>query len=241
MDRSSRSLAKAISWRLFGSVATMAIVFVLTGRLDLAATAGVLEITGKIALYYFHERMWDRIGYGRRDITAAVIWLTGLPASGKTTIAARVVNSLVRLGHRVEHLDGDAVRHVLPETGFSKDERDAHVRRLGFLASRLEANGIVVVVSLVSPFRGSRDFARGLCNRFIEVYVATPLEECERRDPRGLYARARAGNLKQLTGIDDDYEPPTTPEVVIDTTKMSEEEASARVLERFSLRHPALA
>jgi adenylylsulfate kinase len=160
---------------------------------------------------------------------AAVVWLTGLSGAGKSTIAERVVAALRERGRRVEHLDGDALRAVLP-TGFSRAERDAHVRRVGFLASRLEAHGVTVVASLVSPYAEPRRFARGLCRRFIEVYVAAPLAECERRDPKGLYARARRGELRGLTGLDDPYEPPTSPELTLDTSRLTADEAADAVL-----------
>ena len=122
----------------------------------------------------------------------AVIWFTGLPASGKSSVADWLAAELGRTAStRLERLDGDAIRQVFPETGFTKADRDAHIRRVGFLASRLEAHGVTVVASFVSPYRDTRTFVRGLCHRFIEVYVSTPLEECERRDPKGLYARGR--------------------------------------------------
>ncbi|HXE57645.1 MAG TPA: 3'(2'),5'-bisphosphate nucleotidase CysQ [Gemmatimonadales bacterium] len=160
----------------------------------------------------------------------AVLWFTGLSGSGKSTIATRVVERLRARGVPVEYLDGDAIREVFPGTGFSRAERDAHIRRVGYLASRLEAHGVVVVASLVSPYRESRDFVRRLCRRFVEIFVDTPLEECERRDVKGLYARARRGEIRQFTGIDDPYEPPPAPELRIDTTATGVAEAVERVL-----------
>ena len=130
----------------------------------------------------------------------AVVWLTGLSGAGKSTIAAIVVRELERAGARVEWLDGDAIRDVFPATGFTRPERDAHVKRVGYLASRLEAHGVTVVASLVSPYRESRAFVRSLCREFVEVHVATDLAECERRDSKGLYARARAGADREFHG-----------------------------------------
>src|SRR6185295_5202034 len=127
-------------------------------------------------------------------------------------------------------LDGDAIREVFPATGFDRAARDAHIRRVGFLASRLERHGVTVVASLVSPYEASRRFVRDLCRRFTEVYVATPLEECERRDIKGLYAKARRGEIKQFTGIDDPYEVPAGPELVLDTTRLSVNEGAEMVL-----------
>ena len=164
---------------------------------------------------------------------APVLWFTGLSGSGKSTIATRVHEELVRRGVDVEYLDGDAVREVFPNTGFTREEREEHLRRTGFLASRLAAHGVTVVASFVSPYRESRDFIRRLCPRFVEVYVATPLEECERRDVKGLYARARRGELRNFTGIDDPYEVPEAPELTLDTTKLSVDQSVDRVLARW--------
>jgi adenylylsulfate kinase len=161
----------------------------------------------------------------------AVIWLTGLSGAGKSTLARWVFEQLRDRGWRVELLDGDAVRDVFPQTGFSKAERDAHVRRVGFLASRLEHHGVTVVASLISPYRESRAFVRGLCRRFVEVHVATPLDVCERRDAKGLYARARNGAITSFTGIDDPYEVPRHPDVIVDTSHATVEEAGRRILE----------
>ena len=121
-----------------------------------------------------------------------MLWFTGLSGSGKSTIARRVAAELRRQGRRVEYLDGDLIREIFPATGFTRAERDAHIRRVGWLASRLEHHGVIVVASLVSPY-GVPQFVRGLCRRFLEIWVSTPFEECERRDVKGLYARARRG------------------------------------------------
>ena len=163
--------------------------------------------------------------------TGRVLWFTGLSGSGKSTIARRVVEALERRGQAVEYLDGDAIRDLFPGTGFTRPERDGHIRRVGWVASRLEAHGVTVVASLVSPYVESRRFVRGLCRRFVEIWISTPFEECARRDVKGLYARARAGELRNLTGLDDPYEPPDRPELVIDTTGLAVEEAVRRVME----------
>ena len=160
----------------------------------------------------------------------AVVWFTGLSGSGKTTVSAAVAARLKSRGAKVEALDGDVVRDVLTTTGFSRPEREAHIRRAGYMASRLEQHGVFVLASFVSPYRESRQFVRGLCRNFIEVYVSTPLEECERRDVKGLYARARRGEISNFTGIDDPYEAPLAPELVLDTSALTIDEAGARVL-----------
>ncbi len=159
-----------------------------------------------------------------------VLWFTGLSGSGKSTIASRIVQVLVAGGTPVEYLDGDAIRELFPATGFTRPERDAHIRRVGWLASRLERHGVTVVTALVSPYEESRRFVRGLCRRFTEIWVSTPLAECERRDVKGLYARARAGEVRHFTGLDDVYEPPVSAEITIDTTGLSIEDATGIVL-----------
>lgn len=164
---------------------------------------------------------------------AAVLWFTGLSGSGKTTIATRVHLELVRRGTEVEYIDGDALREVFPNTGFTRAEREEHLRRTGYMASRLAVHGVTVVASFVSPYRESRDFVRRLCPGFVEIYVSTPLEECERRDVKGLYARARRGDIRNFTGIDDPFEVPERPELVLDTRILTVEQSVAAVLERL--------
>jgi adenylylsulfate kinase len=168
-----------------------------------------------------------------RDPAPAVLWFTGLSGSGKSTLAGAVDRELRRRGVRTEYLDGDAVRLLSP-AGFSRADRDAHVRRVGFLASRLEHHGVSVICALISPYAEARAYVRGLCKRFIEIHVATPLEECERRDVKGLYARARRGELANFTGLDDPYEPPVAPEVSVDTAVVSVEESVELVLAAFA-------
>lgn len=165
---------------------------------------------------------------------AAVLWFTGLSGSGKSTIAERVHAELERRGTEVEYLDGDALRSVFPGTGFTRPEREEHLRRTGYLASRLEAHSVTVVASFVSPYREVRNSIRELCRNFLEIYVSTPLEECERRDVKGLYARARRGEISNFTGIDDPYEPPEHPELTLDTRSLSVDESVAKVLERLT-------
>jgi 3'(2'), 5'-bisphosphate nucleotidase len=167
-----------------------------------------------------------------------VLWFTGLSGSGKSTIARRVVQALEASGTPVEYLDGDAIRELFPATGFTRPERDAHIRRVGWLASRLERHGVTVVAALVSPYEESRRFVRGLCHRFTEIWISTPLAECERRDAKGLYARARAGEVAHFTGLDDAYEPPANPELTIDTTGVSVDEAAGIVLRHLALGAP---
>lgn len=154
-----------------------------------------------------------------------VLWFTGLSGSGKSTIAARLCKQLRQTNLKIEHLDGDAIREVFPNTGFSKAERDMHIKRVGYMASRLEFHGVTVIATFISPYTETRKFVREMCNNFIEIYVSTPISECEKRDIKGLYSKARSGELKQFTGIDDPYEPPDRPEITIDTTHRSVDDA----------------
>ncbi len=163
---------------------------------------------------------------------AAVLWFTGLSGSGKSTIAGAVADELARRGVATEYLDGDAVRLLAP-AGFSRAERDAHVKRVGFMASRLEHHGVTVICALISPYREARAWIRDRCQRFIEIYVATPLAECERRDVKGLYARARRGEITSFTGIDDPYEPPESPDLTIDTSVVPLADAVRQVIDAW--------
>lgn len=172
---------------------------------------------------------------GHARLEPAVVWFTGLSGAGKSTVARTVCERLLAAGADVEYLDGDSIRSVFPQTGYSKPERDAHVKRVGFLASRLEHHGVFVVCALISPYAESRAFVRGLCRRFVEVYVSTPLDECERRDVKGLYQRARRGEIANFTGLDEPYEPPATPELRIDTREISAPEAADLVMTTLGL------
>jgi len=162
--------------------------------------------------------------------SAFVLWLTGLSGSGKSTIANRVYDILESDGREVEKLDGDIMRGLFPSTGFTKEARDEHIKRVGFMASRLERHGVIVVASFISPYKETRRFVRGLCNHFIEVYVSASLQECERRDVKGLYKKARAGRIGNFTGIDDPYEPPDSPELFLDTERQTVEESVSAIM-----------
>ncbi len=165
------------------------------------------------------------------------LWFTGLSGSGKTTIADVVAPELERRGRMVEKLDGDVVRtHLSQGLGFSKEDRDANIERIGWVASRLTRMGAAVVVSAISPYEEARRKARALVEPFgpfVEVFVATPLEECERRDVKGLYAKARAGEIPAFTGVSDPYEEPASPELRIDTTQLEPKESARLILARL--------
>jgi adenylylsulfate kinase len=159
------------------------------------------------------------------------VWFTGLSGAGKTTITRAVEDELRARGCAVEVLDGDLIRTWLSKgLTFSKEDRDTNVRRVGFVANLLSRNGVIVLVSMISPYREIREEIRAITQNFLEVYVSTPIEVCESRDVKGLYAQARAGEIKGFTGIDDPYEPPLNPEINCPTADETVEESAARVL-----------
>lgn len=163
------------------------------------------------------------------DLSQGVtVWFTGLPSAGKTTLAHALAKRVADEGYeRVELLDGDIAReHLTRGLGFSREDRDENVRRIGWVASVLARNGVIVLASVISPYRAVRDEVREMHHgRFVEVHVATPLDVCAARDVKGLYAKAKAGELAGLTGVDDPYEPPLTPEVVVPTHQQTVEES----------------
>ena len=149
------------------------------------------------------------------------LWFTGLPCSGKTSLSEAVGKELAAAGHPVEHLDGDRIRqHISKDLGFSKEDRDTNIRRAAYIASLLSGNGIVAIASFVSPYRKTRDEARASIGNFIEVYLRCPLEVCEKRDVKGMYAKARKGETKNFTGVSDPYEEPLDAEITVDTDQM---------------------
>jgi adenylylsulfate kinase len=161
-----------------------------------------------------------------------VVWLTGLPASGKTTIARGLEEELRRRGLKVEVMDGDEVRKGLSrDLGFSKEDREKHAMRVAYVSKLLARNGVAVIVALISPYRSFRDSIREQIENFIEVFVKCPVEECARRDPKGLYAKAFAGEIKDFTGVDDPYEEPLNPELVLDTVAESTGESVRKILD----------
>jgi adenylylsulfate kinase len=162
------------------------------------------------------------------------IWFTGLPSSGKTTIADRVAEVLKNKDYKVEQLDGDVVRKILSkDLGFSKQDRNENIKRAIGLAKTLTHEDIVVLASFVSPYRKQRRDARKEIQKFIEVYVRCPVEICIQRDVKGLYKKALEGKVKDFTGVDDPYEEPEHPELIIDTNKESIEESVKKVLQKI--------
>jgi adenylyl-sulfate kinase len=185
-----------------------------------------------------HELLWlrsqDAVPVPSPSVTTegpgCCLWFTGYSGAGKSTIAGIVADELRARGRRVEVLDGDEVReHLSKGLGFSKEDRDTNIRRIGYVASLLARNGVIAITAAISPYRAVRDEVRGWIDDFVEVFVDTPIEVCEARDVKGLYARARSGEVPVFTGVSDPYEPPVNPEVTINTHLETPEESAAKI------------
>ncbi|NEQ51261.1 MAG: adenylyl-sulfate kinase [Leptolyngbya sp. SIO3F4] len=162
------------------------------------------------------------------------VWFTGLSGSGKTTISQALEKKLRAAGAKLEVLDGDIVRTNLTKgLGFSKEDRDENVRRIGFVSHLLTRNGVIVLVSAISPYREVRDQVRARIGDFVEVYANTPVEVCEQRDVKGLYKKARSGEIKNFTGISDPYEEPLNPEVNCETVNETLDESVNKVMSKL--------
>ena len=165
------------------------------------------------------------------------LWFTGLSGSGKSTLAERVKNELIERGMKVELLDGDEFRTTLSKgLGFSKEDRDTNIRRIGYVARLLTRNGVVAITAAISPYRDVRNEQRGKIGRFFEVYCECDLDTLERRDVKGLYKKARAGQIKNFTGVDDPYEPPLNPDVKCNTATEDQDVSYERVLATLETR-----
>jgi len=163
--------------------------------------------------------------------TGFVLWLTGLSGAGKSTVAAKLGPALAERGHRVELLDGDEVRTNLCQgLGFSREDRDTNIARIGYVAGKLAKHGVAVLVAAISPYREARDRVRAGVDNFVEVHVAAPLSTCAERDVKGLYAKALAGEIKNFTGVSDPYEPPLDPEIVLHTEAESVDDSVHQIL-----------
>lgn len=161
----------------------------------------------------------------------AILWLTGLSGAGKTTIAQHLEHKLRERDRLVELLDGDAIRQNLSKgLGFSREDRYTNVQRVGYVANLLSRNGVMAIVSLISPYRPVRDELRATLNNFVEIYINAPLEVCEARDVKGLYAKARSGQIKSFTGIGDPYEAPLNPDITCYTAVETVNESAVKIM-----------
>jgi adenylylsulfate kinase len=229
-ETNRRSIVKGISWRVIATTTTITIVYVFFGRLDLAIAAGLIETVLKVGLYWAHERAWFKIQWGRKKIEPFNLWFTGLPLSGKTTIADKVYSELENLHIPIERLDSKDIRDLIPGIGFTREDRNRHMHRIGFLIQKLQKNSISTVASFVSPYRESRKAIREMVKNNIVVYVKANLETCKKRDYKGVYQKAIAGELQNFSGINDVYEEPQYAEITIDTDKINADDAAKRIV-----------
>jgi len=229
-ETNKRSLVKGFSWRVVATTTTIIIVYFFFGRLDLAIAAGALEWVAKIALYWAHERAWFKIKWGRKKIEPFNIWFTGLPLSGKTTIANRVYEELEKLDIPIERLDSKDIRDVIPDIGYTREDRNRHMHRIGHLIRTLQKNSVSTVCSFVSPYTESRKAIREMVQNNIVVYVKADIETCKKRDIAGKYEKAIKGEYKNFTGVSDIYEEPKHAEIIINTDEISEDEATKTII-----------
>ena len=229
-ETNRRSIVKGISWRVIATTTTIIIVYLFFGRLDLAIAAGLIETVLKVGLYWAHERAWFKVRWGKKKIEPFNLWFTGLPLSGKTTIADAVYAKLEKFQIPIERLDSKDIRDVVPNIGFSRDDRNRHMKRIGHLIKTLQNNSISTVASFVSPYRESRKAIRDMVKNNVVVYVKTDIETCKARDTKGKYEKALKGEYKNFTGVNDVYEEPQHAEIIVDTDKISIDEASEIIL-----------
>lgn len=194
----------------------------------MSLSIGLIDSLAKIFTYYAFDEIWAWItGF---KISPSVVFLTGLSGSGKTTIAKTVIEKLRKKGIAPLLLDGDEIRNAIKLTGFDEESRKRHNLNVGYMAKLLEAQGKVVIVSLISPYDDIRNQIRSMCSKFIEVHVATDIKVCMERDPKGMYKKAISGEIKDFTGISAPYFPPQNPELVLDTAAMSAEECAVKII-----------
>jgi len=201
-----RTIFKSVSWRVVATITTVILVYSFSGEIQLALEVGMVEIFAKMGVFYIHERFWGKVNLGKMTVKPVVIWCTGLSGSGKGILAKEIYEKLINRGLKVQRLDGRQIRALIPNIGFSKEERIRHIKRVGYFSSLLEKNGIIVVASFISPDLEARDFVRSVCDNFIEVFVDTKLEDCKNGDHNSIYLAAQSGEIKDLAGVNFQYE-----------------------------------
>jgi len=224
-ETNKRSIAKGITWRVVATTTTIAIVYFFFNRLDLAIAAGMIETVLKVGLYWIHERAWFKVKWGRKKIEPFNLWFTGVPLSGKTTIADKVYEELKKLDIPLERLDSKDIRDVVPNIGFSREDRNRHMIRIGHLIKTLQNNSISTVASFVSPYKESRKAIRTMVKNNVVIYVKADVSTCRARDYKGAYEKADSGEFKNFSGVNDVYEEPQHAELTIDTDTTSVDEA----------------
>jgi len=229
-ETNKRSIVKGVTWRVVATTTTMIIVYVFFGRLDLAIATGLIESVLKIGLFWLHEKAWFKVRWGKKRIEPFNLWFTGLPLSGKTTIADKVYEELEKLHIPMERIDSKDIRGLIPDIGYARDDRNRHMHRIGNLICTLQNNSISTVASFVSPYKESRRAIRDMVKNNVVVYVKADVETCKSRDYKGAYAKALAGEFKNFPGVDEIYEEPQRAELVIDTDTTSVDEAVSTIV-----------
>jgi len=225
-----RSIVKGISWRVVATTTTILIVYFFFGRLDLAIAAGIIETVLKVGLYWAHERVWQKLRWGKKKIEPFNLWFTGLPLSGKTTIADRVYEELQKLQIPLERIDSKDIRELVPDIGYTREDRNRHMKRIAHLIKTLQNNSVSTVASFVSPYRESRKVVREMVKNNIVIYVKADIETCKKRDYKGVYEKAMSGELQNFSGVSDVYEEPQHAEIVIDTDAVDIEDATKTIV-----------
>ena len=236
-EKNIRSIVKGVSWRFFATSTTIIIVYIFFSRLDLAVAAGMLETVLKIVLYWGHEKIWHKVRWGKERIEPFNLWFTGLPLSGKTTIADMVYKKLKKLQIPLERIDSKDIRELIPNIGYTREDRNRHLLRVAHLVKTLQNNSISTVASFVSPYRESRKLIREMVKQNVVVYIKADIETCKKRDYKGVYAKALTGEFQNFTGVSDIYDEPQESEIVIDTEKMNPDEASDLIVKYLKKRY----
>ena len=237
-----RSVIKTISYRIFGTTATTLIIFFVTHKFIFSLGIGVIDLFIKIVLFYVHERVWNKLSIGKVIIlgqeplysqsrSGAVLWFTGLSGSGKSTLANKLAKYLNNKSIANELLDGDNFReYVTIDLGFSKEDRIKNIKLAGYVSKILSKHGLIVIATFISPYKELREQLRAQIPNFNEIFVNSPLEICEARDVKGLYKKARGGEITSFTGVSDIYESPVQPDLELHTDKFSEEECVGELI-----------
>jgi len=229
-ETNKRSIVKGISWRVVATTTTITIVYFFFDRLDLAIAAGMIETVLKVGLYWAHERAWFKVQWGRKKIEPFNLWFTGLPLSGKTTIADKVYEELEKLHIPIERIDSKDIRELIPDIGYTREDRNRHMHRIGNLIKTLQKNSISTVASFVSPYRESRKAIREMVQNNVVVYMKADIETCKKRDYKGAYAKALSGEYQNFSGVNDVYEEPQRAEIVVDTDNLSVDKSAEQIV-----------
>ena len=236
-DSKLRTMVKTISWRITATTTTVILVYIFTGQIDTAIEVGLLEMVAKMLFYYLHERGWDNLKFGKIEIPSFVVWITGLPISGKTTLGDMIAEELAKEKRKYERLDSHTVRMLFPDTGFGEHDVNSHIKRVGHLASILENNGIIAIASFVSPYKESKEFVRKICKNFIEIHLETTPEFAEQFDEKGFYEKVRKEKWDNVPGVSSEYEHSENAELTFDMQKTSLEKVKKEVIKLITSRY----